>query len=95
MLGFPAVSLLSGDVSADPAGPDSLCAFRLWEAARDGAATIRTDTFGETRVVAWLTINGAFRHLAEARDSVSLLSGDDRRVYALDSDGYLIKTRCR
>ena len=95
MLGFPAVSLSSGDVSADTSAADSLCAFRLWQAAKDGAATIRTDIFGETKVVAWLTVNGAFRHLAEARDSVSLLSGDSRKVFALDSDGCLIKTRDR
>lgn len=94
MLGFPVVSL-SGDLSGDLPGSDLLCAFQLWEAARDGAATIRTDTLGETRVVAWLTVNGAFRQLAEARDSVSLLSGENRKVFALDSDGYLIKTRNR
>ena len=94
MLGFPVVSL-SGGLSADLSSADGLRALQLWRAAINGAATPRTDTFGETRVVAWLTVNGAFRHLAEARDSVSLLSGDNRKVFALDSDGRLIKTRNR
>ena len=70
-------------------------AVRLWEAANDGAAVCRTDTFGTTKIVGWVTVLGAFRHLHEARDAVSLLIGEDRKVYGLDSDGYLIKTRNR
>ena len=94
MLGFPVVSL-SGGLSADLSSADTLCAFRLWQAANNGAAVARIGASEEARVVAWLTVNGAFRHLAEARDSVSLLSGDNRKVFALNSTGYLIKTRNR
>lgn len=70
-------------------------AVRLWEAANDGAAVCRTDTFRETRIVGWVTVLGAFNFLHEARDAVSLLIGESRKVYGLDSDGYLIKTRNR
>ena len=94
MLGFPVVSL-SGGLSADLSSADGLRALQLWQAAKDGAAVARIGASEEIRVVAWLTVNGAFRHLAEARDSVSLLSGDNRKVFALDSDGCLIKTRNR
>jgi hypothetical protein len=92
MEGFPYVSLTRG-LTVD--GRAAMACGRLWEAANDGAAVCRTDTFGETRIIAWLTVWGGFEHLCEARDAVSLETGDARKVYGFDSDGYLIKTRNR
>lgn len=92
MEGFPFISLIDGPCAESRTAP---LAVRLWEAANDGAAVCRTDTFGETRIVGWLTVLGAFRFLHEARDAVSLLTGESRKVYGLDSEGYLIKTRNR
>lgn len=93
MEGFPFISLTDGPCAESRTAP---LAVRLWEAANDGAAVCRTDRLpGQTRIVGWLTVNGAFRFLHEARHAVSLLTGESRKVYGLDSEGYLIKTRNR
>ena len=82
-------------VSIPRDGCTAMRARRLWFAAKSGAAITPFNAMPAARVAAFLTCDGAFTSLADARDHVSGFGGDARLVFGLRSDGVIIKLRRR
>ena len=86
---------MSPIISTPSDGCVAMRARRLWFAAKSGAAITPFNAMPAATITAFLTCDGAFTSLADARDYVSGFGGDARLVFALRSDGAIIRLRRR